>query len=69
MKAQENAYQKGIEVLEKEIGALSGLREQGIASDQRLNSLKTQLATYGGELGAKIAYQAQAYGRITETRL
>ena len=69
LKAQENAYQKGIEVLEKEIGALSGLREQGIVSDQRLNSLKTQLATYGGERGEKIAYQAQAYGRITETRL
>jgi HlyD family secretion protein len=69
LKAQEDAYQKGIEVLEKEIGALSGLREQGIVSDQRLNSLKTQLATYGGERGEKIAYQAQAAGRITETRL
>ncbi|MBF2717686.1 HlyD family type I secretion periplasmic adaptor subunit [Agrobacterium vitis] len=69
LKAQEDAYQQGIEVLEKEIGALSGLREQGIVSDQRLNSLKTQLATYGGERGEKIAYQAQAAGRITETRL
>lgn len=69
LKAQELAYQTGIEVLEKEIGALSGLREQGLVSDQRLNSLKTQLATYGGERGEKIAYQAQAAGRITETRL
>lgn len=69
LKAQEDAYQQGIEVLQKEIAALSGLREQGIVSDQRLNSLKTQLATYGGERGEKIAYQAQVAGRITETRL
>jgi HlyD family secretion protein len=69
LKAQEDAYQSGIEVFETEIAALSGLRAQGIVSDQRLNSLKTQLATYGGERGEKIAYQAQAAGRITETRL
>ncbi|MFB9948882.1 HlyD family type I secretion periplasmic adaptor subunit [Rhizobium puerariae] len=69
LKAQEDAYQSGIEVFEKEIAALSGLRAQGIVSDQRLNSLKTQLATYGGERGEKIAYQAQAAGRITETKL
>ncbi|MBO0128368.1 HlyD family type I secretion periplasmic adaptor subunit [Agrobacterium sp. OT33] len=69
LKAQELAYEKGIEVLETEIASLSGLLEQGIVSVQRLNSLKTQLATYGGERGEKIAYQAQAAGRITETRL
>lgn len=69
LKAQETAYQKGMDVLEKEIGALGGLREKGIVSDQQLNSLKTQLATYGGEWGEKIAYQAQVSGRITETRL
>jgi HlyD family secretion protein len=69
LKAQEDAYQSGIEVFETEIAALSGLRAQGIVSDQRLNSLKTQLATYGGERGEKIAYQAQAAGRITETKL
>jgi len=69
LKAQEIAYEKGIEVLDKEIAALSGLREQGIVSDQRLNGLKTQVATFGGERGEKIAYQAQTAGRITETRL
>lgn len=69
LKSQELAYEKGIEVLETEIASLSGLLEQGIVSVQRLNSLKTQLATYGGERGEKIAYQAQAAGRITETRL
>jgi HlyD family secretion protein len=69
LRAQEDAYQQGIEVLAKEIGSLTALRQKGIVSDQRLNGLKTQLATYGGERGEKIAYQAQAAGRITETRL
>ncbi|CDX32934.1 Type I secretion system membrane fusion protein PrsE [Mesorhizobium sp. SOD10] len=68
-KAQEIAYNRGIDILEKEIAALSGLREQRIVSDQRLNSLKTQLATFGGERGEKIAYQAQTAGQIAETRL
>ncbi|ESY93007.1 biotin/lipoyl-binding protein, partial [Mesorhizobium sp. L48C026A00] len=38
LKAQEIACEKRIEVLQKEIAALSGLRDQGIVSDQRLNS-------------------------------
>ncbi|SFB32058.1 HlyD family secretion protein [Rhizobium sp. NFR07] len=69
LKAQEDAFQQGIEVLDKEIAALSSLRMQGIVSDQRLNGLKTQVATFGGERGEKIAFQAQASGRISETRL
>jgi HlyD family secretion protein len=69
LKAQELAYQQGLEVLEKEIGALATLRAQGIVSDQRLNTLKTQAATFGGERGEKIALQAQAAGRISETKL
>lgn len=69
LQAQEGAYQQGMEVLDKEIASLNGLRQQGIVSDQRLNSLRTQLATFGGERGEKIAYQAQSAGRITETRL
>ncbi len=69
LKAQEVAYSEGLEVLEKEIGSLNGLRELGVVSDQRLNSLKTQRATFGGERGEQIALQAQAAGRITETKL
>lgn len=69
LKAQETAYNSGIEVLDKEINSLVGLREQGIVSDQRLNGLKTQVATFGGDRGEKIAYQAQVAGRISETRL
>lgn len=69
LKAQETAFSEGIQVLTTEIEALSALRQQGIVSDQRLNALKTQLATFGGERGEKIAYQAQVAGRITETRM
>lgn len=69
LKAQEVAYGEGIEVLNTEISVLNRLREQGIVSDQRLNGLKTQAATFGGERGEKIAFQAQSAGRITETRL
>lgn len=58
LKAQEIAYDDGIAILDKEIASLNGLRERGAVSDQRLNSLKTQRATFGGEWGEKIAYQA-----------
>ncbi len=69
LKAQETAYTEGIEVLDEEIGSLDSLRQQGVVSVQRLNGLKTQRATFGGERGEQIAFQAQAAGRITETRL
>lgn len=69
LKAQELAYEEGLRVLTTEITALSSLKQKGIVSDQRLNSLKTQAATFGGERGEKVAFQAQAAGRILETRL
>lgn len=69
LKAQELAYDRGLTVLEKEIAALRPLFEQGIVNNQRLNALETQAATFGGERGEKIAFQAQAAGRISETRL
>ena len=67
LKAQEIAYDNGLAVLEAEITSQKSLREQGVVSVQRLNSLQTQAATFGGERGEKIAYQTA--GRITETRL
>ena len=69
LKAQEVAYDSGLAVLQAEIASQKSLREQGIVSVQRLNSLQTQAATFGGERGEKIAYQAQTAGRITETKL
>ncbi|MGG2476962.1 HlyD family type I secretion periplasmic adaptor subunit, partial [Rhizobium sp. BR5] len=69
LKAQEIAYENGLAVLQNEITSQKSLREQGVVSVQRLNSLQTQAATFGGERGEKIAYQAQTAGRITETKL
>lgn len=69
LKAQERAYAQGLAVLDKEIAALRPLFERGVVSNQRLNSLATQAATFGGEHGEKIAFQAQAAGRIAEARL
>lgn len=69
LKAQETAYADGLNVLLSEITSQEALHQKGIVSVQRLNSLKTQAATYGGERGEKIAYQAQAKGKITETKL
>lgn len=69
LKAQEDAYARGLAVLEREIADLKPLLARGIVNVQRLNSLETQAATFGGERGEKIAYQAQAAGRIAEAEL
>ncbi|UPA27408.1 HlyD family type I secretion periplasmic adaptor subunit [Shinella oryzae] len=69
LKAQESAYAGGLTVLRTEIASQESLHDKGVVSVQRLNSLKTQAATYDGERGEKIAYQAQTQGKITETRL
>ena len=69
LKAQELAYDRGLKVLEAEIASLRALHEKGIVSVQRLNGLETQAATFGGERGEKVAFQAQAAGRISETKL
>ncbi|NTF17207.1 HlyD family type I secretion periplasmic adaptor subunit [Agrobacterium rubi] len=69
MKAQEVAFDQGMAVLESEITTLSGLREKGLVSNERLNGLKTQLATFGGERGERIALQAQIVGKISEVKL
>lgn len=69
LKAQELAYQRGLAVLEREIAALRPLFEKGVVNAQRLNALETQAATFDGERGEKIAFQAQAAGRISETKL
>lgn len=69
LKAQETAYAGGLDVLRSEIASQEALHDRGVVSVQRLNSLKTQAATYEGERGEKVAYQAQTRGKITETRL
>lgn len=69
LRAQETAYAGGLKVLRSEIASQKALHDKGVVSVQRLNSLKTQAATYEGERGEKVAYQAQTLGKITETRL
>lgn len=69
LKAQEMAFSRGLQILDAEIVTLRGLHEKGIVSVQRMNALETQAATFGGERGEKIAYQAQVAGRISETKL
>ncbi len=69
LKAQEVAYAGGLKVLRSEIASQEALHDKGVVSVQRLNGLKTQAATYEGERGEKVAYQAQTRGKITETRL
>jgi len=69
LKAQEEAYARALAVLEQEIADLRGLRQKGLVSVQRLNALDREAATLGGERGEAMAGQAQAAGRIAETRL
>jgi HlyD family secretion protein len=51
LKAQETAYAGGLAVLRAEIASQETLHDKGVVSVQRLNSLKTQAATYDGERG------------------
>ncbi|KQT60725.1 MULTISPECIES: HlyD family type I secretion periplasmic adaptor subunit [unclassified Aureimonas] len=69
LKAQETAFSRGLGVLEGEVADLQGLRERQLVSIQRLNALETQAATFAGERGEKIAFQAQVAGQIAEARL
>ncbi|MBK0021662.1 HlyD family type I secretion periplasmic adaptor subunit [Ochrobactrum sp. S46] len=69
LKAQQLAYERGLDVLNAEINNLRPLLLDGLVSAQRLNALETQAATFGGERGEKLAYQAQIAGRIAEARL
>ncbi|WP_455296550.1 HlyD family type I secretion periplasmic adaptor subunit [Brucella pituitosa] len=69
LEAQRTAYDRGLAVLNSEIASLRPLLANGFVNAQRLNALETQAATFGGERGEKIAYKAQAGGRIAETRL
>ncbi|PST22008.1 HlyD family type I secretion periplasmic adaptor subunit [Mesorhizobium plurifarium] len=69
LKAQQQAHERGLSILEGEIASLRSLHQRGIVSVQRLNELETRAATFEGLRGEKIAQQAQAAGRIAETKL
>lgn len=69
LKAQEAAADAGLEVLEREIADLASLQARGIVTVQRLNTLRLEAATLGGDRGEAIAGQAGAAGGIAEARL
>lgn len=69
LKAQQEAYEHAIAVLEDELSGLRSLRASGLVTVERMNELDRQAATYGGERGEAIAGQAEAAGMIAETRL
>lgn len=69
LKAQEQAFDRGLKVLEQELEGLRGLHEKGFVTVQRLNALDREAATLGGERGEAMAGQAQAAGRIAEAKL
>ena len=69
LKAQEEAYSRGLAVIEEELNGLRPLKAKGYVTVQRKNTLEREGATLGGERGEAIAGQAQAAGRIAEARL
>lgn len=51
--AQQQAYDRGLSILDAEIASLRSLHERGIVSVQRLNELETRAATFEGLRGEK----------------
>lgn len=69
LKAQADAYSRATELLAEEITNARNLRDGGLMTLAQLNALEREAATFGGELGEAMAGQAEAGGRIAETRL
>lgn len=69
LKDQQDAFEHGIQVRERELADLRVLLAKGITSVQRLNELERDKATLDAYRGQVVAGQAQAAGSIAETRL
>lgn len=69
LKEQVAAFNRGLEVLARELAGLRPLREKGYATVQRINSLDRETARLEGDRGEAIASQAEAAGRIAEAKL
>jgi HlyD family secretion protein len=69
LKAQQLAYERGIEVRRREMVSLRDLLQRGITTVQRLNELERDEATLDAYRGQVVAGQAQAAGSIAEARL
>lgn len=69
LKDQQEAFEHGIQVRERELVDLRVLLAKGITSVQRLNELERDKATLDAYRGQVVAGQAQAAGSIAEARL
>lgn len=69
LKAQQDAFERALSVVDKELRDLRNLLGNGLVSVQRVNELDREAATLSGEKAEAIAAQAQAAGRIAEARL
>ena len=67
--AQEQAKEKEIALVEKELIGVRQLYEQRLIQISRLTTLERDLARLSGERAQYIASRAQAKGKITETEL
>jgi HlyD family secretion protein len=67
--AQENAKDKEIALIEKELVGVRSLYEQHLVQLSRLTTLERDAARLNGERAQYIASRAQAKGKITETEL
>jgi HlyD family secretion protein len=67
--AQEQAKEKEIALVEKELIGVRQLYEQRLIQISRLTQLERDMARLTGERGQYIAARAQAKGKITETEL
>ena len=67
--AQEQAKEKEISLVEKELVGVRQLYEQRLIQISRLTQLERDMARLIGERGQYIAARAQAKGKITETEL
>jgi HlyD family secretion protein len=69
LSAQENAKDKEIALIEKELVGVRSLYEQHLVQISRLTVLERDAARLAGERAQYIASRAQAKGKITETEL
>jgi len=67
--AQEQAKEKEVSLVEKELVGVRQLYEQRLIQISRLTVLERDMARLTGERGQYIAARAQAKGKITETEL
>jgi len=67
--AQEQAKEKEISLVEKELVGVRQLYDQRLIQISRLTTLERDMARLTGERGQYIAARAQAKGKITETEL